>query len=144
MPFRGCHGSSVPWVEVLDVQVAACLLQCGVIKCNLNPCKEKVKTFVPGECIYCLIVSLLKSPSLSVSNVCLSLSNVLSYCFRADNYGLGLFFQWNIVIILCKINVIVFTKISLSELVHGLVLLLLPIYFNALEGTTVLGITGYM
>ena len=36
------------------------------------------------------------------------------------------------------------TKISLTELVNGLVLLILPIYFNALDGTTVLGITGYL
>ena len=37
-----------------------------------------------------------------------------------------------------------YTKISLTELVNGLVLLMLPIYFNALERTTVLGITGYL
>ena len=35
----------------------------------------------------------------------------------------------------------VYTKISLKELVDWLVLLMLPIYFNALERTTVLGIT---
>ena len=37
-----------------------------------------------------------------------------------------------------------YTKISLTELVKGLVLLILPIYFNALECTTVLGITYYL
>ena len=38
----------------------------------------------------------------------------------------------------------IYAKISLTELVNGLVLLMLPIYFNALERTTVLGITGYL
>ena len=33
----------------------------------------------------------------------------------------------------------IYTKISLTEIVNGLVLLILPIYFNALERTTVLG-----
>ena len=37
-----------------------------------------------------------------------------------------------------------FTKISLAELVTGLVLLMLPIYVNALERTTLLGITDYL
>ena len=37
-----------------------------------------------------------------------------------------------------------YTKISLTEFVNGLVLLMLPIYFNALERTTVFGITGYL
>ena len=31
----------------------------------------------------------------------------------------------------------IYTKISLTELVNGLVLLMLPIYFNSLERTTV-------
>ena len=34
--------------------------------------------------------------------------------------------------------------ISLTELVNGLVVIMLSIYFNALERTTVLGITGYL
>ena len=38
--------------------------------------------------------------------------------------------------------VYIYTKISLTELAYGLLLLMLPIYFNALERTTVLGITG--
>ena len=33
---------------------------------------------------------------------------------------------------------------SLTELVNRLVLLMLPIYFNALVCTTVFGITGYL
>ena len=39
---------------------------------------------------------------------------------------------------------IICTKISLTELVNGLVLLMLPIYFNALERMPVLGVTGYL
>ena len=41
-------------------------------------------------------------------------------------------------------NRIIYTKISLTELVSGLVLLILPLHFNALVRTTVLGITGYL
>ena len=37
-----------------------------------------------------------------------------------------------------------YTKISLTELVNRLVLLMLPICCNALERTYVLGITGYL
>ena len=44
----------------------------------------------------------------------------------------------------CEFHFKIYTKISLTELVNGLVLLMLPIYFNALERTTVLGITGYL
>ena len=38
----------------------------------------------------------------------------------------------------------IYTKISLTDLVNGLVVLMLPIYFNALERTTVSGITRYL
>ena len=39
-------------------------------------------------------------------------------------------------------GVFIYAKISLTELVNGLLLLMLPIYFNALERTTLLCITG--
>ena len=38
----------------------------------------------------------------------------------------------------------IYTKISLAELVTGLVLLMLPIYVNVLERTTLFGITDYV
>ena len=50
---------------------------------------------------------------------------------------------WNICNLQVKHYPYLETKNLLTELVNGLVFLVLPIYFNALESKTVLGITGY-
>ena len=73
----------------------------------------------------------------------------LAFSFRAEqwqdhcvNLDIQLHRQVRVILLIWKDT---YSKISLTELVNELVVLsMLPIYFNALERTTVLGVTGYL